>query len=278
MVRREVAPQLALPFDVRRITLDGAGEGSSGRRSKALGSRGRSIRPSSEGYGIHVPGTVLAAAERGATISDGMIDLAAADIRGSIRQGTESNLIVFLVDTSGSMAARDRLSAVTGAVGSLLRDAYQKRDKVAVVTFRGTSAEVVLPPTKSVNIAMRRLDGLSTGGRTPLAQGLATAKELIDRERLREPSRRALLVVLSDGRATGTEGLARAKRVADSLRHQHVAGSVVIDCEKGRVRLGLAAQLAENLGATCMRIDELNADAVSGVVRAYDRGYGTRKA
>lgn len=71
-------------------------------------------------------------------------------MRGSIRRGSEANLVVFLVDASGSMAARDRLSAVTGAIMSMLTDAYQRRDKVAVITIHGSEATVVLPPTRSI--------------------------------------------------------------------------------------------------------------------------------
>ncbi|GAB3883607.1 hypothetical protein GCM10029964_043260 [Kibdelosporangium lantanae] len=90
--------------------------------------------------------------------------LRGGDLRLAVREGKESNLVLFCVDASGSMAARKRMSAVTGAVLSLLRDAYQRRDKVGVVTFRGTSAEVILPPTSSVDAAAVRLKRLRTGG------------------------------------------------------------------------------------------------------------------
>lgn len=192
----------------------------------------------------------------------------AADLRGAEKRGTESNMVVFLVDASGSMAARDRLSAVTGAVTSLLRDAYQKRDKVAVVAFRGSEAEVVLPPTKSIDIAVRRLENLATGGRTPLAEGLTSVEEILARERRREPERRAMLVVLSDGRATGKDGRFRARTAADSIRRKKLAGSIVIDCESGRVKLGLAGELATSLGGTLVSLNSLDADSVAGVVRA----------
>ena len=85
------------------------------------------------------------------------------------------------------MAARDRMAAVSGATLSLLRDAYQRRDKVAVITFRGDSAAVLLPPTSSVHIASRRLARFDTGGKTPLAQGLLAARAMVARERVREP-------------------------------------------------------------------------------------------
>lgn len=217
---------------------------------------------------MHVPGTVLAAAERGAAIEDGMVALAGSDLRGAEREGRESNLIVFLVDASGSMAARDRLEAVTGAVQSLLRDAYQRRDRVAVISFRGDGATVELPPTRSTVAASRRLDDVRTGGRTPLAAGLETARELIEREHRRDPSRRAMLVVLSDGRATSAGGRSAASAAAERIRRRGVAGSVVVDCESGRVRLGLAHELADELGAPCIRIGDLDATAVAGVVKA----------
>lgn len=226
------------------------------------------MRAIAGGHGVHVPGTVAAAAGRGAVVEDGRLALQARDLRGALRRGTESNLVVFLVDASGSMAARDRLSAVTGAVTSLLRDAYQKRDTVAVITFRGSGAEVALPATRSIDAAVRRLARLRTGGRTPLAEGLVEALRLIERERRREPGRRALLVVLSDGRATGAGGRGRARAAAAALRERGAAGAVVVDCESGRVRLGLAAELAESLGAPCVRLAALDADAVAGVVRA----------
>lgn len=111
--------------------------------------------------------------------------------------------MLFVVDASGSMAARQRMAAVKGAVLSLLMDAYQRRDKVGLITFRGKEAAVVLPPTSSVDAAAARLETLPTGGRTPLAAGLLKAHDVLRVERLRDPSRRPLLLVVTDGRATG---------------------------------------------------------------------------
>lgn len=111
--------------------------------------------------------------------------------------------MLFVVDASGSMAARQRMSAVKGAVLSLLLDAYQRRDKVGLVTFRGTDADVALPPTSSVDAAAARLETLPTGGRTPLAAGLLRAHDVLRVERLRDPARRPLVVLVTDGRATG---------------------------------------------------------------------------
>lgn len=215
-------------------------------------------------------GTLFAAAEqqvvRGRTA--GRLKLEPADLRGAIKEGREGNLIVFVVDASGSMAARDRLSAVTGAVLSLLRDAYQRRDKVAVITVRGTQAETVLPPTSSVDVAVTRLRKMKTGGRSPLAQGFLQARELVLRERVRDPLRRALLVALTDGRATGgTDPVGRARIAARRIASDKIA-SVVVDCESGMVRLGLAADFAACLGGGYVALADLSAEQVAAVVRA----------
>ena len=195
--------------------------------------------------------------------------LAPADLREAVREGREGNLVLFAVDASGSMAARQRMRAVKGAVLSLLLDAYQRRDKVGLVTFRGAGAELALPPTSSVEAAARRLTSLATGGRTPLAAGLAKAARVLAAERLRDPRRRALLVVVTDGRATsGSDAdLGRAAAMLAGV------ASVVVDCEASILRLGLAERLAVQLGATLFRLDELEAGpGLAGAARQMTRG------
>jgi magnesium chelatase subunit D len=197
------------------------------------------------------------------------VTLAPADLREAVREGREGNLVLFAVDASGSMAARQRMRAVKGAVLSLLLDAYQRRDKVGLVTFRGAGAELALPPTSSVEAAARRLTSLATGGRTPLAAGLAKAARVLATERLRDPRRRALLVVVTDGRATsGSDAdLTRAAAMLAGV------ASVVVDCEASIVRLGLAERLAVQLAATLFRLDELEAGSgLAGVARQMTRG------
>ncbi len=266
-------------FRARLLQVAGVGEGAPGRRSRSRAGSGRALRSSpTQGSGIHLVGTLTAAAprqhDRGRS-GPGII-VRAGDLRRAVREGRESNLVLFAVDASGSMAARKRMSAVTGAVISLLRDAYQRRDKVGLVTFRGAESELALPPTSSVEAAVARLRHLRTGGRTPLADGLLRARKTLATERLRDPRRRALLVVVTDGRATvsvtrdgrtSNDPVADARRAAALLAHEGVA-SVVVDCEGGPVRLGLAGGLATALGAPCLRLEELSADAVAGVVRA----------
>ncbi|WP_300606620.1 VWA domain-containing protein, partial [Trebonia sp.] len=206
---------------------------------------------------VHLTATLTASAphqlRRGRT-GPGLL-LETTDLREHRREGRESNLVLFVVDASGSMAARRRMEAVKGAVLSLLLDAYQRRDKVGLVCFRGTGAELLLPPTSSVEVAARRLEAMPAGGRTPLAAGLAEARATLRRERLRDPLRRPLLVVVTDGRHTagGEPGT-----VAGNLRRDGIA-SVVIDCESGPVRLGLAAVLAQALGAEYLGLTSLSA-------------------
>lgn len=254
-------------FRARLLELPGTGEGAPGRRSRARSQRGRVVRAVPfRGRALHVPATVIEAAAQ--TPSRGGFAVRPRDLRGAEHEGREGNLVLFVVDASGSMAARDRLSAVTGAVVSLLRDAYQRRDKVAVVTVRGRAAELALPPTSSIDIAVRRLDSLRTGGRTPLAEGLLKAHDVVRRERIRDPQRRALVVLLTDGRATaGADPVHRARHAAGLLAREGIA-SVTVDCEQGMVRLGLAAELARYLNGGYVRLAELSADAVTGVVRA----------
>jgi magnesium chelatase subunit D len=140
-----------------------------------------------------------------------------------------------------------------------------------MVTFRGSEAQVLLPPTSSVEAAVARLAALPAGGRTPLAAGLLRADEVLRSERLRDPHRRPLLVVVTDGRATGgPEPVVSAHRAAALLAAGGVA-SVVVDCETGPVRTGLAAALAASLRGVVLRPAELAAGPLADSVRAIRR-------
>lgn len=259
------------PYRARLFTVDGVGSGRTGRRSRARTSSGRRVGASTVGAhgGLHLFETLRAAAPhqgaRGRV--DGPMLLQATDLRRAVREGREANLVLFVVDTSGSMAAAQRMRHVKTAILSLLLDAYRRRDRVAVVTFRDTGAQVALPATGSVEIAAARLDELPAGGRTPLAEGLLEAGEVIRRERLRDPACRPLLVVLTDGRATaGADPVERSRRAASHLAAQGFS-AVVVDCENGRMRLGLACTLAEVLRADYIALPEVNADALTEIVK-----------
>ncbi|MFF4271348.1 putative cobaltochelatase [Streptomyces sp. NPDC001536] len=270
------AVRAAEPFRTKVLSVPGLGDGAAGRRSRARTEHGRTTgarRPRGALTKLHLAATVQAAAphQRARGRSGPGLVLRRDDLRQATREGREGNLVLFVVDASGSMAARQRMSAVKGAVVSLLLDAYQRRDKVGLVTFRGSAADVALPPTSSVDAAAARLESLPTGGRTPLAAGLLKAHEVLRVERLRDPARRALVVVVTDGRATGgPEPVALAGRAARLFAAEGVA-SVVVDCETGPVRLGLAGQLAGELGGTAVTLDELRADSIAGLVKDVQR-------
>ncbi|MFJ4436635.1 putative cobaltochelatase [Streptomyces sp. NPDC088923] len=276
------AASASAPFRTKKLTVPGLGEGAAGRRSRARTAHGRttgSYRPRGGALGaLHLAATVRAAAPhqkaRGRT-GAGLV-VRKDDLRLASREGREGNLVLFVVDASGSMAARQRMGAVKGAVLSLLLDAYQRRDKVGLVTFRGREASLALPPTSSVDTAAARLASLPTGGRTPLAAGLLKARDVLRIERLRDPARRALLVVVTDGRATGgPEPLPLARRAAALLATDGTA-SVVVDCEAGPVRLGLAGELAGRLGGSAVTLDALRADALAGLVKDVRGGHEAR--
>jgi magnesium chelatase subunit D len=252
------------PFDPVRLEVTEKGKvGPLGRRSRVSGETGHPVADRENGgrpRDVALAATVRAAApHQSARGGEGPgIEVRTCDLRQNVREGREGNLILFLVDASGSMAARKRMSAVKGAVLSLLNDAYQRRDKVALISFRGEEARILLPPTSSVGLATSRLEDLPTGGRTPLAAGIEKAADVLKREELRDRERRPLLVLLTDGRATAGPD----PRVAAARLRSLGATSFVVDTEEGYVRLGMAGELAGAMGARCLRLEELRADSL----------------
>ncbi len=261
------------PFATILLEAPGKGAGALGRRSRAAGEHGHPVgdEPArGRGSDLTLPGTLRAAAphQRARGRSGPGLVLRAEDLHRHVREGREGNLILFVVDASGSMAARRRMVATKGAVLSLLLDAYQRRDTVGLVTFRGEGAELLLPPTSSVEIAAERLAALSTGGRTPLGAGLLLAADVLSAQAVRDPKRRPLLVLVTDGRANaGAEDpVAGALRAGAALAARCVP-AVVVDVEEGPVALGLARVIADAMRASCVRLEELAAERLAGVVR-----------
>ena len=261
-------------YRTRLFTAAGVGAGEAGRRSRAVTRTGRSVGAAAHpqhGGRLHLPATIRAAAPRQngrGRVASQTLRLRREDLRTAVTEGRESNLVLLVVDASGSMAARRRMEAVKTAALSLLLDAYQRRDKVGLITFRGATATLALPPTSSVEVAARRLDEVPNGGRTPLAEGLLCAAETLRLERIRDPRRRPLLVLVTDGRATsGPDAVARSRRAADLLRFSGVA-SVVIDCETG-FGLGLARTLSGHLAAEHVPVGEVAAEQVLSVVQRH---------
>ncbi len=195
------------------------------------------------------------------------------DLRASVTAEPQSTLVILAVDTSGSIAGRRRLDAARSAVLSLLTDAYRRRDRVAMVAFRGESAEVVLRPTGSVEVARARLAQLPSGGRTPLAAGLKEVTSLV-RETQRSEGLRPVVVLVTDGRATagGDDPLAAASSAAAELATTGVA-CLVLDAETGPARLGLARSLAGTLSADYVLLEDIErtqggGTALASVIRA----------
>ncbi|MFI5265970.1 MAG: magnesium chelatase subunit D family protein [Chloroflexota bacterium] len=257
----------------------------SGRRTKLkeTGSRGHYIgskRPEGEPTSVAFDATLRAAALRGAEIPVSKRGrrphLIMDDVRQKVRETKIANLILFAVDASGSMAAMDRMTATKGAILSLLLDAYQKRDQVGLISFRGRSGEVLLPPTNSVDLAERQLRQLPTGGRTPLSHALQLGLVTIERHRALHQESVPLFVLISDGRPnvslSGRDPVQEARELAAEYAGKHIQ-SVVIDTETVGLRLGLAESLAADMGAQYFRLEELDAGHVAGAVReALGRG------
>ncbi|GAB3657578.1 VWA domain-containing protein [Glycomyces tarimensis] len=243
--------------------------GAAGRRSRGRSGRGGAVRARPLRTGERPRAADLAASPTlvAAATRSGPIQVGRADLRHYERSGKQGHLIVLCVDASGSMGARRRMGAVKGAVRALLFDAYQRRDLVSLVTFRGRGAETVLPPTAGVELAERRLAVLPTGGRTPLAAGLLRAADLIERHARRDPDRRPLLVAVTDGRANAGPGaVAEAHRAAHLLAAKDIPG-LVVDTESGFVRTGLAAELAGHLASPCVELDQFASGALARTIR-----------
>ena len=254
------------PYKARLLSVQTAGSGVAGRRSRALTDVGRVVgdraRVGRESGRPHLLATIRSAAphQHARGRSGPGLAVRSSDVRFAVREGREGNLVLFCVDASGSMGTKKRMGEVKTAIVSLLLDAYQRRDTVGLVTFAGAGATVALPPTGSVETAVRRLESLPTGGRTPLAEGLLQAAEVLRIAAIRDPRRRPLLVLVTDGRATaGDRAFAKARQAAGWLAQQGIA-SVVVDCEPRRgVRLGLAAELAVDLQAEYLDLGDVAA-------------------
>jgi magnesium chelatase subunit D len=271
---------------VRRIEAGSTSAGvtsvaqASGRRTVTVGDRGRLVsdrvpEPGRPLGSIAVTATVTAAAARQG--GGGALAIEDEDLREAVRQERAANLVVLAVDASGSMGAHGRMAAAKGAVLALLMDAYQRRDRVALVTFRGDAADIALRPTGSTEVAQARLTDLPVGGRTPLASGIDMALGVV--RAATHGAYRPLLVVVSDGRATAAQGgvdpVQASLSAAEAVRRQGVS-AVVVDAEgisstdgsPAGVRLGLARPLAEAMGARYLTVDDLSAEVITDAVRS----------
>jgi magnesium chelatase subunit D len=188
-----------------------------------------------------------------------------SDFQRKIRVKKASNLILFVVDASWSMAVAERMSATKGAILSLLTDAYQRRDRVGLVVFQKNRATLILPPTNSVHLAQRALADIPVGGKTPLSAGLLMAYQVVQRERTLHPDVNPLLILLTDG--AGNVSMSNippqeeSNRLAEQIACENIH-SVVINMEHAAFDQGLAQNLAQHLDSPCYTLSELKAETL----------------
>jgi magnesium chelatase subunit D len=255
-----------------------------GRRSVAAESRrGREVRavPNVRPTDLAVTATLHHSLMRTGGLSPaGRLEVTAEDLHQKVKAGRQGNLMLFVVDASGSMAALQRMEMVKATVLSLLRDAYERRDEVGVIAFRGTKAELLLSPTRSVDTAEKQLRDLPTGGRTPLAHALQVATEVLNRNSgasRPEP----LLIVVSDGKANvaldGTgDAWQQALEYSQAFGRKGIA-ALVLDTEVGFVRMGRAGELAAALGAQCLSLEEFSAETLALTIRGHLQATSRRR-
>ena len=271
------------PFSVRPLNLkppDQRSRRALGRRNVTItdSSAGRYVRsrmPEGKASGLALDATLRAAAphqveRRAASDSPIAVLIEPWDIRDKVRESKSGSLVLFVVDASGSMGAQRRMVAVKGAIMSLLLDAYQRRDRVGMISFRGTNASLILPPTNSVDLAQVHLQEMPTGGRTPLSAGLFKALEIIETERIKDRDVLPLLVLLSDGR--GNVALGQDSPLDEAYAAAGIIGddkipSVVVDTESGFINLGMVQSVAEAMGAQYLKLEDLRADSLAEAVR-----------
>ena len=193
------------------------------------------------------------------------------DIRTKIREKRTGNIFLFAVDASGSMGARERMKTVKGVILKILLEAYQKRDRVGMIAFRKNQAEVLLPVTKSVDFAQKKLAAMPTGGKTPLAKGLSKAEDVLDMLYRQDPLQDPVLILITDGHATtplenSSDAVGDAMTEAERIGKRNIP-IAVIDTENGFVKLGLAKKLARKMEASYFKIDKLSEDSLLHIWR-----------
>ena len=194
------------------------------------------------------------------------------DLHRKIRVRKASNLILFVVDASWSMAVSERMQATKGAIMSLLTDAYQRRDRVGLVVFQKDRASLVLPPTNSVVLAKEALSDIPVGGKTPLSAGLLMAYETIRKETNINPDVMPMMILLTDG--AGNVSVSdrispqeEAHAIARRIKEQDIK-SVTINMEHVAFDQGLAQRLADQLGGSCYTLGQIRTDNLLQTVRS----------
>lgn len=271
------------PFAIRQLKLgtDNKARKGSGRRSTVISNdkRGKYFSdriPDEPTSDIALSATIRVAAPNQKYRNreeDMAISIKPSDIRAKKRIRKIGNTIVFVVDSSGSMGVSQRMKETKAAILSLLVDAYQKRDKVALVVFKQNKAELLLPPTSSVELAKKLLENIPTGGKSPLSHGLMAGLQCIISELKRHKDCKPLLVLISDGRANvsmneNLNPIEEANQIALQIKQMNI-DSVVIDTEKSYIRLGRLQEISGSMNAKYLKIEDLRAESIINAVQAH---------
>ena len=282
----KVGKPVEVPKDINKRKRDRVLRSGSGKRMKTLatGRKGRYLKPripKEDTTDIAFDATVRASAihqkqRKKNSKSSHTLIIKKEDLREKVRQSKVSTLIVLTVDASGSMGVLDRMEAAKGTVFSLLMDAYQHRDRVAMVAFRGNDGYILLPPTSGVDLAKKLLVNLPTGGKTPLAAGVMKTLSLIKNEKRKDPTIVPMMILLSDGRSNisiveGADPMSEIEKLGQTAQEEGVH-SIVIDSEVTKKRkfagftFEFAKDIAEYFSAKYFRLDQLNEVTLGNVI------------
>ena len=283
---QRVGKPVEVPKDINKRKRDRTVRSGSGKRMKTLatGRKGRYLKPKipkEDTTDIAFDATVRASAihqkhrKKNSKISHALI-IKKEDLREKVRQSKVSTLIVLTVDASGSMGVMNRMEAAKGTVFSLLMDAYQHRDRVAMVAFKGKDGHILLPPTSGVELAKKMLVNLPTGGKTPLAAGIMKSLSLIKNEKRKDPTVVPMLVLISDGRSNisiveGADPMGEIEKLGTMAQEEGIH-SIVIDSEvtKKNKFVGFtfefAKDIAEFFNAKYFRLDKLSEVTLGNVI------------
>ncbi|MHA4989144.1 VWA domain-containing protein [Cetobacterium somerae] len=191
-------------------------------------------------------------------------------IREKVREKRIGTSILFVVDASGSMGAHERMKDVKGAIFSLLKDAYEKRDRIGLVAFRKDSAEELLPMTRSIELANKKLKDLPVGGKTPLHKGLEKSYTILQNEKKKNKNVIPVLVLVTDGKISVKENsenvFTNLLKFCEHIREAKIK-VIVVDSEKGRIKLNMAKEISEKLGGKYYRLEDLKIQSISQIVR-----------
>jgi magnesium chelatase subunit D len=251
-------------------------------KTKSTTSKGRYVRSraSPEYRDIALDASLRAAAPyQRFRKKDGLaLSLEPEDLRQKVRERRSGVTVMFLVDASGSMGARKRMVSVKGAVFSLLKESYKNRDKVGLTAFRRDRAEVLLPFTKSVDFAYRKLKDMPTGGTTPLAAALLKAYTEVKKETRMRPNERYYVVLTTDGRANvamgGGDAFADALKAARHIGDDNIASWIVVDTGTGYPHTDNALKICKELNGIYLKLEELNSDGLAHRIRTIVGGRG----